>query len=67
MAFAGKLCPKVIPFPGFGYMKRWGTLSFRLVKRPKRAVKKVYITFWFVIYSYFKDRAITAVKRDAKF
>ena len=67
MAFTGKLRPKALPFPGFRYMKRWGTLSFRLVKRPKRAVKKVYITFWFVIYSYCKDRAITAVKRDAKF
>ena len=54
-------------------MKGKGNLSFRSVKSPKgqqmhfMAVKKKRKGSGFVIYSYFKDRAFTAIKRLAKF
>ena len=54
-------------------MKGKGNLSFRSVKSPKGqqmhfvAVKKVQKGSGFVIYSYLKDSAFSAVKRRAKF
>ena len=54
-------------------MKGKGNLLFRSVKSPKgqqmhfMAVKKKRKGSGFVIYSYFKDSAFTAVKRRAKF
>ena len=56
-------------------MKRWGKLSFRLVKKSKKgkqihfmAVKKLSTKrSGFVIYSCFKEGAFTAVKGNAKF
>ena len=55
------------------YERLW-TLSFRSVKRPKRANRCVLITAvketrkcsGFAIDSYLKDGAFTAVKRDAR-
>ena len=55
-------------------MKGYGNLSFRSVKRPKRANRCILITavketrkcFVFVIDSYLKDCAFTADKRDAR-
>ena len=52
-------------------MKGWGNLSFRSVKRPNRAKRcifsceKVNKTFWFASYTYFKESAFTAAKKDA--
>ena len=54
-------------------MKGWGNLSSWSVKRLKGLrdafywCEKVEKKFWFVIYSYLKDSAFTAVKRDAKY
>ena len=53
-------------------MKGWGNLSFRSVKRPNRAKRcifsceKVNKTFWFASYTYFKESAFTAVKKECK-
>ena len=51
------------------YTKGWENLVFRSVKRPKSEMAKR-SNFWpsrkhsgFVIYSYFKDSAFTAVKK----
>ena len=83
----GRLPPKGLPFSGFRFMKRWGillvevyervgNLSFRSVKRPKRAdscllwlslSRENVLVLWFNDLSYFKDGTFTAVKRDANF
>ena len=56
------------------YIKGGGNVSFQSVKRHKMAnrrhfvaVKKSRKRSGFVLYSYLKDSAFTAVKRDAKF
>ena len=43
-------------------MKGYGNLSLQSAKRPKRSKFPS-----FVVSSHFKDRALTAVKRDEKF
>ena len=47
------------------YIKWLGNLSFGSVKGPKKAKSRK--SFIFVIDSYLKGSAFTAVKRDAKF
>jgi len=81
IAYTGRLGPKGVFFSGLRYMKGWGfhwlkyikglgSLSFGsvkgltdkfygFIKSRKRSI--------FVINSYLKDGAFTAVKRDAKF
>ena len=55
------------------YMNGYGNLSLRSVKTQKElqmyfiSRKKLRKSPGFVIYSYLKDRALTAVKRDAEF
>ena len=87
MVHRERLRPKGLPFSGFRFMKRWGillvevyervgNLSFRSVKRPKRAdrcllwlslSRENVLVFWLNDLSYFKDGTFTAVKRDANF
>ena len=81
MAYMGSLLLKEVPVSDFRSMKgkgfhqlkymRW-FISFRSVKRHKRAISHVYFMVveksrkrsGFVIFSCLKDSAFTAVKRD---
>ena len=60
MAYMGRLRPKGVPF----YAPGVGNLSFQM---RFIAVKKSRKLSGFVIYSYFKDTAFTAVKKDENF
>ena len=73
MAHTGTLRPKGVPFSGFRYMKGQGNLSFGSVKGPKGLTDEFYGFIKsrkrsiFVVDSYLKHSAFTAVKRDVKF
>ena len=56
------------------YIKGYGNLSFGSVKRPKRANGRIYgsskvkkISWFCDFFSFFKDSALKAVKRDSTF
>ena len=67
MAYKGWLCPKGVPFTGFKNMKGQLGKQMHAYMMHFMAVKKSRKCSGFVIYSYSKDIAFTAVKRDAKF
>ena len=64
MTYKEKLYPKREPSSGFKYMKGQGVMSSTDGFYSCEKVEKM---FWIKVYSYLKDDAFTAVKRDAKF
>ena len=73
MPYTGRLRPKGASFSGCRYMKGWGNLSFGPLKGPK-GLSDEFLWLYnsrkrsiFVIDSYLKDSAFTAVKRVVKF
>ena len=77
MAYKGRLRPKGVPFSGFRDFTRQSILSVIWVcERAQRAEQMEFVALFyfksgkrsiFVIDSYLKGNAFTAVKRDAKF
>lgn len=62
IAYTVMLCLKGAPFSGFTYMKGYRNLSFSSVKRPRRAIRCIFLVVkklikhsGFLIYLYFKD------------
>ena len=81
MAYTGRLRPNGVPLSGFRYIKEEEIHLLKCMKSVisvckksqgptdglLMAVKKLRKGSGFVIYSYLKDSAFTAVKRRAKF